>query len=58
MAVITYNAYSKKPLVFLYGPSVRSQPSVIKKESKTDILRNWEYAISDEKVGLSMTVKS
>lgn len=47
------NPNTEDPLVFLYGPNVKSHPSIIKKESESGILSSWDYAIGDEKVGLA-----
>lgn len=48
------NPDTKDPLVFLYGPSVRSHPSIMKKEPNTDVITSWDYAIGDEKVELEL----
>ncbi|MBP3950114.1 hypothetical protein [Bacillus suaedae] len=48
------NPNSEAPLVFLYGPGVRTQPSVIEKESKTIMASAWDYAIGNEDVELEL----
>lgn len=48
------NPNSEDTLVFLYGPSVSTQPSIIEKESKTEIFSSWDYAIGDEEVELEL----
>ncbi|MDL4839475.1 hypothetical protein [Aquibacillus rhizosphaerae] len=41
-------------LVFLYGPGVSTHPSLIEKESKTDMFSSWDYAIGNEEVELEL----
>ena len=48
------NPNSEDTLVFLYGPAVRSQPSIIEKEPKTDSISSWDYAIGNEEVELEI----
>ncbi len=43
------NPNSKDTLVFLYGPGVSMQPSIIEKENKTYTLSSWDYAIGKGK---------
>ncbi|MFD2043680.1 hypothetical protein ACFSTA_04735 [Ornithinibacillus salinisoli] len=46
------NPNSEDTLVFLYGPGVSSQPSIIEKDYKAEFLSSWDYAIGDEEVEL------
>ncbi|MBT2641542.1 hypothetical protein J7I80_04845 [Bacillus sp. ISL-41] len=39
------NPNTEAPLVFLYGPDVRTQPQVIEKKSNANRLSTWDYAI-------------
>ncbi|UYZ24130.1 hypothetical protein [Mesobacillus jeotgali] len=48
------NPNTDAPLVFLYGPDVRTQPQIIEKESNTNRLSTWDYAIGEEEVELEM----
>ncbi|MGO4889521.1 hypothetical protein ACJ2A9_17375 [Anaerobacillus sp. MEB173] len=48
------NPNSEDTFVFLYGPSVSTQPSIIEKESKTDMFIARDYAIGDEEVELEL----
>ncbi|WP_332699430.1 hypothetical protein [Halalkalibacter lacteus] len=48
------NPNSEDTLVFLYGPAVRTQPSIIEKKTKTDIFSSWDYAIGNEEVELEI----
>lgn len=48
------NLNSEDTFVFLYGPSASTQPSIIEKESKTEIFSSWDYAIGDEEVELEL----
>ncbi|MFZ3579741.1 hypothetical protein [Virgibacillus sp. DJP39] len=46
------NPNSEDTLVFLYGPSVRTQPSIIEKEFQTN--GSWDYAIGKEEIKLKL----
>ena len=48
------NPNSKSTLVFLYGPAVSTHPSIIERESMTDVSSSWDYAIGNEKVDLDI----
>lgn len=48
------NPNTEAPLVFLFGPGVRTQPSIIEKESKTIVASSWDYVIGDEDVELEL----
>jgi len=48
------NPNTEAPLVFLYGPDVRTQPQIIKKESNANRLSTWDYAIGEKEVELKM----
>lgn len=48
------NPYPEDTLVFLYGPGVRTEPSIIEIESKTDIFSAWDYAFGNEEVELEL----
>lgn len=48
------NPNSEHTLIFLYVPSGRTQPSIIDKEHKMNILSSWDYAIGTEKVELKI----
>ncbi|RDW17667.1 hypothetical protein [Oceanobacillus chungangensis] len=48
------NPNSEDTLVFVYGPDVSTQPSIIEYESKTDIFSSWDYAIGNEEVELEL----
>lgn len=46
------NPNTEAPLVFLYGPDVRTQPKIIEKESNANRLSTWDYAIGEDEVDL------
>ncbi|RDW20855.1 hypothetical protein CWR48_04415 [Oceanobacillus arenosus] len=48
------NPNSEDTLVFVYGPGVSTQPSIIEDESKTDIISSWDYAIGNEEIELEL----
>src|SRR5690606_28084809 len=48
------NPSSEDSLLFLYGPNVRTHPTLIENEPKTDIFTAWDYAIGDEEVEIKM----
>lgn len=48
------NPNSEDTLVFLYGPSVQTQPFIIEKGFKTNINSSQEYAIGNKKVELEL----
>ncbi|WP_339212437.1 hypothetical protein [Solibacillus sp. FSL W8-0372] len=48
------NTSSEEMLVFLYGPSVRTNPERIEKEAKSGIISGAEYAIGNDKVELEL----
>ena len=48
------NPNSEDTLVFLYGPAVSTHPSIIERESMTDVSSSWDYAIGNEKVDLDI----
>lgn len=48
------NPNDKDTLVFLYGPSVRANPSIIEKQTKSSNFINWDYGIGNEDVELEL----
>ncbi|GAM12252.1 hypothetical protein [Mesobacillus selenatarsenatis] len=48
------NPNSDGPLVFLYGPGVSTQPTIIEEASNTNRLSTWDYTIGEEEVELEL----